>query len=267
MVKLNTVKPHSTYLIVNLDYDQLWEGGVTRVSRPSRNPNVGISVRGLPATARFLVPAGEKDTIRLHRDLQLWMHKLSSDRIPSTPESEKKSSWRSLMSGKGQQARFFTDFAGSETHADYVNGTNLDKEDMKGKPLVTGGAFLEKIGDDRIGGSDCHVVEAIDPTSDFRKFTPATHPHLFFYPSISARVVMRDSKNNVIGILEYISEPFPQYKNKTVMPVFGGEGKSYAFIPKNRTRLFTGKEIPSPFVQSIVRGWETPFYANPYSRG
>ena len=255
--------------VVKLDYDQSWlqDDGttVTKKSRPSRN-GVENRIRGLPATARFMVTASNGGIVSLHQDLQLWMHDLCRQRIPSTPEAEAKMSWRSLTTGSGMSARFFTDFAGSETHADYVNGNNLNKEPMKGKPLVTGGTILKIIGGRRVGGTDCHVVEAINPTGNYRQYNPRDHWWLFFFPTISARVQVKDASGKFLYFLEYISEPFPQYKNKTVMPVLALAGQSENYIPKGRVRILAENEpLPSPYLNSSVPGSETFFYPNPYA--
>ncbi len=255
--------------VVKLDYDQAWiqdDGSIiTGKSRPSRN-NADDGIRGLPATARFMVENSKRDNISLHQDLQLWMHDLCRQRIPGTSEAEAQKSWGSLTSGSGMSARFFTDFAGSDTHADYVNGNNLDKEPMKGKPLVTGGAILKIIGERRVAGTNCYVVEAINPTGNYRQYNPRDHWWLFFYPTVSAREQVRDAEGNLLYFIEYISEPFPQYKNKTVMPVFATAGENENYIPKGRVKILGEYDaLPSPFVNSAVPGSETYYYANPYS--
>lgn len=254
--------------VVKLDYDQVWlqdDGStVTKKSRPSRN-GVENRIRGLPATARFMVANPKTDTVSLHQDLQLWMHDLCRRRIPSTPEAQAKMSWRSLTSGSGMSARFFTDFAGSETHADYVNGNNLDKEPMKGKPLVTGGTILKIIGARKVGGTNCHVVEAINPTGNYRQYNPRDHWWLFFYPTVSAREQVKDANGKLLYFIEYISEPFPQYKNNTVMPVLAMAGQNENYIPKGRVRILAENEaLPSPYLNSSVPGSETFFYPSPY---
>ncbi|MDP1715131.1 MAG: hypothetical protein Q8L41_10345 [Anaerolineales bacterium] len=263
-----TPKRIGLFGVVKQDYDQAWiqdDGSIiTEKSRPSRN-NADDSIRGLPATARFIVANSIRDNISLHQDLQLWMHGLCRQRIPGTSEAEAKKSWGSLTSGSGMSARFYTDFAGSDTHADYVNGNNLDKEPMKGKPLVTGGTILKIIGERRVAGTNCHVVEAINPTGNYRQYNPRDHWWLFFYPTVSAREQVRDAESKLLYFLEYISEPFPQYKNKTVMPVFAMAGENENYIPKSRVKILGEYDaLPSPFVNSTVTGSETYFYTNPY---
>lgn len=261
--------PEGIFGVVNLDYDQVWidDSGksVTGLSRCTRNGVGGVTINGLPATARFMVAGGMPDTIDLHADLQLWWHGLCRARIPGTSDDEAKKSWRSLTSGSGMQARFMTDYAGTDTHADYVNGANLDKGPAKAKPLVTGGAILKIIGERRVGGTDCYVVETIDPTGNYRQYNPREHWWLFFYPSISLRKPMWDAKGNFTKFLEYLSVPFPQYKNLAVVPVFGMAGRAENYQPKNRMRIIDiAQPLPSPYLNSTAPGYETRFYANPY---
>lgn len=253
------------FAVVNLDYDQAWlqdDGSVIRhKSRPSRNTSAK-NVLGLPATARFVVQAGARDSITLHEDLQWWMHSLCVERVPSINESEAKSSWRSLMSGKDMQARFFTDFAGSETNADYINGTNLDKEAMRGKPLSTGGGVLKILENKRIyriGGTNCYKHEAINPFGNYRQYHPSTHFWLFFYPTTSRRegVITRDR-----ALIENLSIPFSQYRDNAVMPVFGAEGNDFNFVPVDRVRILgVTEKIPSPYVMPFGQ-----YKPNPYER-
>jgi len=265
--------PAGKFGVVNLDYDQSWlmDSGkwagqwVTHISRPTRNGTMGVVINGAPATARFMVAGGMQDTIDLHHDLQLWWHKLCWDRIPSTPELEAQMAWRSLTSGSGMQARFMTDYAGTDSMADYVSGRNLDKGPAKAKPLVCGGAILKIIGERRVGGTDCYVVEAIDPIGNFQQYNPYDHWWLFFYPTISRREPTWDAKGNLTGFLEYLSIPFPQYKDKVVVPVFGADGQAENYQPKSRMRIIDiSQGLPSPYRNSTVPGYETLFYPNPY---
>ncbi len=225
--------------VVNLDFDQRWEDGTYRKSRPSRNGSP-IYTEGLPATSRFIV-SGNSEYVLLKEDLQRWMHDLCKARVPSIGEQEAKDSWKSLMDG----GRYITDFAGSDTNADYINGTHLDVEPMKLKPMVTGGALLKIIGERRLGGYDCYVVEAINPTGNYRQYSPATHPHLFFQPTISRReqIVTRWH-----ALIEYLSIPFPQYRDNVILPVFAMAGMNENYIPKFRVRVLGEYEpTPSPY--------------------
>ena len=267
------VIPSGKFGVVNLDYDQSWfmDSGkwagkwVTHLSRCTRNGVGGNTINGLPATARFMVAGGIPDTVDLHSDLQLWWHGLCRERIPGTSDEEAKASWRSLTSGTGMAARFMTDFAGTDTHADYVSGHNLDKGPAKAKPMVTGGAILKIIGERVVGGTDCWIVEAIDPVGNYRQFNPRDHFWLFFYPTISLRKPIFDTKGNFVKFLEYLSIPFPQYKDNALAPVFGAAGRSENYQPKSRMKIIDiNQPLPSPYLNSTVVGSETRFYASPY---
>lgn len=225
--------------IVKADYDQLWEDGTFRKSRPSRNGS-SLTTYGLPATARFIVGSGD-EYVSLHQDLQVWMHNLCKARVPSIGEQEAKDSWKSLMWG----GRYITDFAGSDQNADYINGTHLDVEPMKLKPSVTGGALLKIKGERNLGGYACYIVEAIDPTGDYRQYSPATHPHLFFEPTISRREQIITRWH---ALIEYLSIPFPQYRDNTILPVFAMAGMNENYLPKFRVKVLDEYEpTPSPY--------------------
>jgi len=236
------------FCVVNLDYDQVWEDGVTHKSRPSRNNawknTDGSFIYGLPATARFAVRSGSKDFISLFKELQLWMHELCRSRVPSMSDAQAKKEWQGLMWG----GRMITDHAGSDTHADYVNGTNLDQDDMKLKPMVTGGAILKIKGEIRLFGVDCWIVEAMNPLTYFN-YNPIEHWWLFFYPTISRRegIIRPDH-----ALVEYLSIPFPQYKNNVILPVFAPTGKNENYIEKSRVRILDSNEPnPLPYRYSL----------------
>lgn len=263
-----------TFGVVNLNYDQRWvmdDGRVmVHVSRPTRNGTKGVVINGAPDTARFMVAGGLPDTVDLHSDLQLWWHSLCRERIPSASDEDAKAAWRSLTSGGGtadsKEGRFMTDYAGTDTRADYVTGVNLNSGVAKAKPMVCGGSILKIIGERKVGGTDCYVIEAIDPVANYRQFNPRDHFWLFFYPTISRREPTWDSKGNFVKFLEYLSVPFPQYKNKALAPVFGAAGRASNFIQKDRVRLIDiNNPLPSPFRNSTVAGYVTPLYPNPYN--
>lgn len=233
--------------LVNLDYDQSWPASVVEdpnrrfhVSRPTRN-DAGRAIKGLPATARFL----DDTLVLMTRDIQFWMHEMCWSRSPSMTEEDAKKSWRSLMTND----RFITNFAGNWTNADYVNGTLLNKEAMRLQPMTCGGAILKIIGETRIAGEDCYIFEAIDCFGDYRSYTPETHPYLFYRPNNSVRVEILDSLGNWTGkYRENKADPFPQYKDNSIIPVFA-VGRSENYLPKWRIRLLSdGESFPSPFV-------------------
>lgn len=245
------------YGVVNLDYDQLWPEHVIEepkrrfhVSRPTRNGAVR-KFKGLPAVARFMVDA----FVKMNRDIQHWMHGLCVDRVSDIPELEGKNSWASLMADD----RFITNFFGSTTCADYINGTNLNKDDMKLQPSACGGAILKITGEGRVRGEDCWEFEAIDCLGDYRQFNPIDHWWKFYFPNNSMRVEIWQKSNGVIVppntsnsqwtgyYRENKADPFPQYRNRSIIPVWAvGTDKNY--LAKWRIRILEPGERPSPFV-------------------
>jgi len=85
-----------------------------------------------------------------------------------------KSKWADFMHG----AKFITNGAGSETNADYINGTNLDKEDMKQETITCGGNVMVLSGNKRtISGVPCTGVLLLD-----RSYPPPSFETLLNHP-------------------------------------------------------------------------------------
>lgn len=254
-----TLKPASegVFGLVNLDYDQLWPKHVIEepsrryhVSRPTRN-GATRQFKGLPAVARFQV-----DTfVEMNRDIQLWMHGLCVARVPGIPALEARNDWAGLM----RDDRFITNRFGSTTCADYINGTNLNKEDMKLQPSACGGAILKITGEDEVGGEDCWEFEAIDCMENYRQFNPKDHWWLFYEPNNSVRVEIWKKSNGVLvppntpnsqwtGLYrENKADPFPHYRNRSIIPVWAVE-TNRNYLPKWRMRILAPGERPSPWV-------------------
>ena len=191
-------------------------------------------------------------------------------------EADAKKSWRSLLSGaadgNNRTARAFSNFTGSNTNADYINRANLQADPIKIDFILCGGARLKKIERDNrktIASIDCLKVAAIDPLSDFTKYHPSTHPHLFFYPTVSVRIPYLDKNGAITGkFIEYVSEPFPQFDNLSVIPIWGQPGESFVFVPEHRISLVPTTELKSPFRNTIEKdsnhNYSTYMYPNPY---
>jgi hypothetical protein len=242
--------------VIRLDYDQRWYNDdgtyVEKLSRPSRN-GAAMSVRGLPATARFPIVGGA-ETVTLYEPLERWMYSLCGGNDPV--------SWRSLLSGSGKSARFFSDFAGTETNHSFVLGTNPDAEPIKVKPMGCGGTIIKIIGERNIGREAGWVFEAVNPFEDFTKIQDKFW--LFFRPTNSVRIATKDAKGYFVRWLEYISEPFHQFDNRTLLPIFAQSGREN-YIQKSRVRVLSSTEpLPSPYLNSVVTGFESHFYPNPY---
>lgn len=252
-----------------LQYDRV---GVSRLTETGNN---NLNTRGAPDTVRLPIQVGKPNLIWLTEPIQLWMFQLMRERVPSMSLDEAKKSWRSLLmgnsgDGNNRAQRCFCDFSGSTTNADYINRAQLDKEPIGLNHILTGGTVLKIIGEDNrknIKTDDCWIVEAIDPLGDFKQYHPSTHPHLFFFPTISSRLPYLDSKGKPTGkFIEYISDPFPQFDDKSVMPVFGQRGANFTYVPKSRMKVLTGAR-KSPFRHSTEPGYPTHPYPDPYPVG
>jgi hypothetical protein len=226
--------------VVKLDYNQLWpDNGMYHVSRPTRT-NAPRGANTLPATARFMVDK----VVVMTPDIQAWIHYLCRIRCPELSDAEAKNEWRGLM----VSWRAITNKAGSDTHADYINGTNLDAEPMQLQPMAMGGAVVKIIGFKTLQGVDCWEFEAIDCFGNYRQYTPLTHPWLFYQPTSSVRQEIIVNNRWTGGYRENISRPFPQYNEKSILPIFG-VGMNVNYLPKWRIRILNaGEPFPSPFV-------------------
>lgn len=245
-----TKRPPGTYCVVNPDYEQVWSSedfkNYKRVSRPTRNgtPYNVSSGQGLPATARFV----EDTPVRFARDLQFYVHGLCS-RGTGISEQEKKNSFRSLW----RDNAWMSNFAGTMTRADYINENGLPPY-IQIQPMATGGALLKIVGETRVKRTDCWLIEAINPDVEFESYDPDLQPWLFFRPTLSIREWIFDKKNNPIEKREWFNEPFPQYGEASVVPVFGFLKDTRLstgwmnVIEKYRVRVLSENEpVPNPF--------------------
>ncbi len=242
------------------DYDQQWPDYIVtnsklrfHVSRPTRN-EAPRGIKGLPAVARFIID----DYVDMTEDIQLWMHNLCWSLSPSITEQQAKYSWSSLMKGD----RFITNRYGSDTNADYVNEKNLDNENMRLQPSACGGTILKITGEKRISGEDCWEFDAIDCLGNYKQYNLIDNWYMFYRPSNSVRIEIWIDKNgnlfestssNPTGsqwtgkYRENKSDPFPQYINNSIIPIFAvGNNKNY--LPKWRIRILQPNEHPNPFV-------------------
>ena len=263
------IKRHTRrYGICTLQYDRFG------VSRPTQNGNANTRTKGNPDTVRLPVETGKPNLITLEQDMQLWMHELCWSRTPSMKKEDAQLSWKSLMSGASEgntrSARAFSNFTGSGTNRDYVNDANRNAEPIKIDFVLCGGAFVEILGEDNrqaIKSQDCLVVKAIDPAKDFREYHFKTHATLFFYPTNSVRIPYLDKKGQPTGkYIEYVSQPFPQYNDKSVMPIFGQKGEGFIYVPKDRITL--ADKPGSPFRNTVEKdayhNYTTYNYPDPY---
>lgn len=259
--KLSLSRPSGTYGIVNPDYEQVWEGYKVnkKASRPTRNgiSYFAVSGKGLPATARF----ADDKFVNFTKDIQFWLHNICSEKIPNETEDYKKKSFKSHF----RDNAYITNFSGTNTRADYINENNMPPY-IQIQPMVTGGSLVKIIGEYR---KDYWMIESINPEDDYKTYHPDFHKWLFFRPTISVRNWLFDGKGNVVSKEEWYNEPFDDYRENTIIPIFGfinvGKNKSstgYAnIISKSRVRVLENEApIPNPF---ILRNGRT--IPNPYS--
>ncbi len=200
------------------------------VSRPEYN---GVGARGLPETVKLM----NSQFMNLTKEWQLALR----DRLKAVclahgladnadTNGFVRSAFRQLLSDH----LAFSNGKGSEGHADYVNGTNLDQAPIATETIVTGGAYLEVLEGGKvhnIRGHDCFAVFTLDgnqsppPVSDFHPFfqDPTT-----FFATNSVRTALPDGTRVV--------ERFPQLDGLDV-PFFVMGNGNVNYIPVERLEL------------------------------
>jgi len=252
-----------TFCVVNPDYEQVWGEDfdfITKVSRPTRN-KAPYNIPGgpaLPATARFI----DDTPVTFTCPLQAWIHALCCERIPNTSEMDKKNFFNSLWRGNA----FMTNYAGTDSRKNCINGDNPLEDYPQIQPMVTGGALLRVAGEVVKDNGEYWLVEAINPEEEFEAYHPGTHAWLFFEPTLSARKPIVDKKKGLIGYEEWYQEPFHHYEEKTVIPVLGFiEDKRSStgwcnLIEKQRVRVLKHDEfVPSPYILRDGRVLDNPY--------
>lgn len=250
--------------IIKPDFEQVWDSNEFRYyRRVSRNTRNGVaysetvkSSYGAPATARF----ADDTPVKFFKELQFWVHGLCSERSGQSEEDNKKD-FRSMW----RDNAFMSNFAGTNTRADYVNDNGLPPE-IQIQPMSTGGNLLRIVGETTHRQVPCYVFEAINPNVEFRGYHPIAHKWLFFYPTISVRQWIKDNKGGWLEKREYFNEPFDDYGENAVIPVFGfrydlrSSTKYTNIIEKTRVRLLAPTEpVPNPYLLRDGRKKENPF--------
>lgn len=250
--------------VVNPDYEQIWDSAEFRFyKRVSRNTRNGIaysanvpSSYGAPATARF----SDDTPVKFFKDLQLWVHALCSENSGQS-EADNKKDFASMF----RDNAFMSNFAGTWTRADYVNENGLPPE-IQLQPMSTGGNLLKVIGETTFRQLPHYIVEAINPNVEFRRYHPSTHPWLFFRPTISVREWIPNGKGDWLEKREYFNEPFDDYGENAVLPVFGfrydvrSSTKYTNIILKSRVRVLGATEpVPNPYRLRFGRMKPNPY--------
>jgi len=162
------------FAVVNPDFQQHWLSDHNyqyKVSRPTRNkvPYHTDSGRSLPAVCRFT----DDRFVLADCDFQKWLFDMNYERSKLSLV-EAKLSWRNLFRGN----RFITNYTGSDTRRDCINGTNLNADWIQLQPMITGGVVLKYVAEN----TKVLFVEAINPYVNYKIYNPITHKWLFFTP-------------------------------------------------------------------------------------
>lgn len=240
------------------------------MSRPTLN---GASRRffGLPETVAVLDKNGY---VELTEDIQ-WAWYNWNTSLVNQSQAENISDFLSLTASD----RAFTNRYGSNQKgsfpacACYPAGTNLDKENMRLFPLLMGGAYIKITGG---VGTSVLTYETMSSSEDLSKYSPKTHPHLFYSATNSRREeIWKDKDGNLFyqygqdkwhnsanqpivsppasaqwtgKWVEDKVDPFPQFDRKAVVPIITRNARENK-VESYRVKLLPkGSMIPSPFV-------------------
>lgn len=229
------------------DYD------LHKLSRPTYN-GAPRSIVGLPETVSLRDRNG---FVLLTEEIQWQWYRWN---LLTSNQLEDKNSFFSLTTSD----RAFTNRYGSNQKGDfpacanYPCGTNLDAEPMRLFPLLCGGAYIKIIGGI---GTSLLTFETMSSTEDLSKYSPFSHPHLFYKPTNSIREeIWWDKKTHkivpkgTIGSIwsekwiEHKVTPFPQFKNKSIVPMIT-RGERFNHIEAYKVKILPfGSSVPSPFV-------------------
>lgn len=260
-------RPPGDYVIVKNDYDQVWteHGGITRVSRNTRN---GVaynapSGKAVPATARFT----DDRFVSFVCDLQYWIHDLCSARVPNATQEQLGTWFKTCF----RDNVWMSNFAGTWTRQDCINGTNVGTGFPQLQPMATGGSLLKVVGET---GTD-YLIEAINPLAEYRRYNPQSHRWLFFEPTLSARWWLefedlstaqnKAHPDKTTKRQEWYQEPMHFYNENTVMAVFGFIQNSRSTtgwvnrVPKMRCRVLGDEAVPNPFIMRFGRKKRNPY--------
>lgn len=271
-VRVSLQKPRTgKYLIVNPDYEQVWEDGRTRISRNTKNGVAygAVSGQAVPATARF----SDDRFVSFTCDLQEWIHKLCSERAPHLTEARRKADFASCF----RDNVWMSNFAGTKTRQDCINKTNIGLGFPQLQPMATGGDLLKYVSEN----SKDYLIEAINPF-DYKQYHPTTHKWLFFEPKLSARYWTENQKK-LVGEKEYnndghpdkttpkqewYQEPMHFYGENSIMAIWGfipDVRSSTGWvnrIPKMRCRFLGENEpVPNPYKMRFGRSRRNPYVA------
>lgn len=255
------------FAVVNPDFQQHWLSDHNyqyKVSRPTRNkvPYHTDSGRSLPAVCRFT----DDRFVLADCDFQKWLFDMNYERSKLSLV-EAKLSWRNLFRGN----RFITNYTGSDTRRDCINGTNLNADWIQLQPMITGGVVLKYVAEN----TKVLFVEAINPYVNYKIYNPITHKWLFFTPTVSARYWVEEEKklatyktdnhpDKVTKKQEQYNEPFHQFNENSILPVMGmipDSRSSTGFVnsvEKYRVRKLN-EPVPNPFVMRFGRTKQNPY--------
>lgn len=226
-------------------------GDTCGLSRPSHNElheaHVPLCSKlppyyGLPATVKLK----NSKVMRLNRKWQLYWYGLLRMSAPNMSEKDLKKAWAQLTAGN----RCYTNGQGSEDHADYINGTNLDKPAIGKETILTQGAIVAILEHGKLyskRGELCYKIAMLDGTKNppplpaNASISPWTH-----YATISRRQLDQAPNGQWYGREDMVIR-FPQLGGDDVPVPNMGNGP-FDFIPANRVRVLKADEDwPEPY--------------------
>ncbi len=212
-------------------------------SHPPYLPRVFGTKKGLPETEKCLINGFESMNENWQK---FWFELLMRFDNNTLSEKTLKNRWATLTHG----AKAFTNKHGSNTHKDYINGLNMDQEDMAQENVTTCGNVVLAAGEPVSKVKQMYLpVHCID-----RNFPPPpidqviNKPWLVHRATVCLPFLVDSTPQPNAPNGRFIVNPFPDLDGRDVpVPFITKGGINYIDMRRLR-RLNPGEPIPIPYV-------------------
>ena len=213
-------------------------------NHPPYLPRVYGKTKGFPETVKCLNSTFEKMTEPWQR---FWFELLKRFDKDTLPEAELKKRWAGLTN----DATAFTNQHGSSTHRDYINGQNMDAEDMGQENVTTCGNVVLAAGEPvKKMGSMYLPVQCINrllpppPVDQVINQPWLVHRATVCLPFQVDSTPLPTAPNGTFRV-----NPFPHLDSRDVpVPFISKGGVNYIDLRRLR-KMNPDESIPSPYVR------------------
>jgi len=232
--------PTGRLAVVLSSYDK------TGLSRATVN-NSPAKARGIPDPVQYEgTNNDENKPVILTERLQWFWYNACVAKTPWLSDAQHKASFNSLTTND----RYITNGHGSNSLRVYPTGKNSTKKDMQYFTLLTSHAIIEIAGEHKFWAKSWKTpFYVIDASKSVEEFTPEAYPYRWYRPLNSCRERLYDSRKRFIGYDEHVEEPFPQFNEQAIVPMFM-PNTNIAWIEDDAIRVLEENEaLPYPFTR------------------